>query len=130
MRPENRRREDRPNAGQPPSVAEIVRFPAQLDISNSGRCGSELLAAIQPGVTLVIADLSQTTFCDSSGVRHLLIGKNAAQHNGADLRVVVIAPAVLRVMNILGADRVLRLHGSMEDALSNHAASHLRQPEY
>jgi hypothetical protein len=33
----------------PLMVREIITFPAEVDISNSARLGSELLAAFRPG---------------------------------------------------------------------------------
>lgn len=114
MRPEHRQPTVTPLA-----FPEIVRFPAEIDLTNARRYGSELLAALRPGVTVVIADLSQTEYCDSSGVRYLLIGNDAARHHGAELHVVVATPAVQRVMTVLGVDRMLSIYSSMADAMSD-----------
>ena len=99
-------------------VAEIVVFPVEADITNSGTLGQDLLSALRPGVSLVIADLSATEFCDTSAIRDLLFASNHATCTGAELRVVVCSPAVRRAMEILGADQMLRLYPDLSSALA------------
>jgi anti-sigma B factor antagonist len=100
-------------------VPEIVTVPAEVDISNSARLGAELLAALRPGVSVVIADMSRTAFCDSSGIRHLLIANDRAKKNLAQLRVVVAAEQVLRVLGVTGVDEVLDIYPSLQEALAD-----------
>jgi anti-sigma B factor antagonist len=94
---------------KPLAVPQIVTLPREVDISNAPRIGRELLGAFGPRATVVIADMSLTEFCDSSGIRQLLIANDAAMAWGGELRVVVRSPAVLRVMEQLGVDRVLHI---------------------
>src|SRR5215469_909342 len=99
MRPEVRKSEAPQTTVKPLVVPEIVTFPAEVDITNARRFGLELIEASRAGASVVIADMFLTEFCDSSGVRYLLIGDDAARLHGAELRVVVSAPAILRMMN-------------------------------
>jgi anti-sigma B factor antagonist len=92
--------------------------PPEVDISNAHRLGPELLGAFGPRATVVIADMSLTEFCDSTGIRHLLIANDAAMARGGELRVVVPSRAVLRVMRITGVDQVLAIYGSLGEALT------------
>jgi anti-sigma B factor antagonist len=103
---------------KPLVVPEIVTLPREVDLSNAPRLGRELLGAFGPRVTVVIADMSLTEFCDSSGIRHLLITNDAARARGCELRVVVPSPAVLRVMKTIGVDHVLRIYSSLAEALT------------
>jgi anti-sigma B factor antagonist len=100
-------------------VPEIVTFPAEVDITNSARLGGDLITAFRPGVSVVIADMSRTAFCDSSGIRHLLIANDRASKNLAQLRVVVAAEQVLRVLRVTGVDEVLDLYPSLQKALAD-----------
>ena len=100
-------------------LPEIVTFPAEVDISNAARLGSELLAACRQGVAVVIADMSRTAFCDSSGIRHLLIANDRAGKNLAQLRVVVATESVLRVLRVTGVDQVLDIYPSLQKALAD-----------
>jgi anti-sigma B factor antagonist len=99
-------------------IPEIVTLPAEIDIGNAGRVGRELCAAFRPGVAVVIADLSATQFCDSSGVRSLLLARDAAARGHAELRLVIPAAPVLRVLSVLGLDRLLQIYPSLALALT------------
>ena len=99
-------------------VPEIVVFPPEVDISNAALFGVELLAAFRPGVAVVIADMTKTAFCDSSGIRHLLIAHQRAKRSLAQLRVVVTADVVRRVLHVTGVDQVLDIYPSLQEALT------------
>jgi anti-sigma B factor antagonist len=103
---------------KPLEVPGIVTLPCEVDIGNARRLGRELLGAFGPRVTVVIADMSLSEFCDSSGIRHLLIANDAAMAWGGELRVVVPSPAVLRVMQITRVDQVLRIYRSLGEAMT------------
>jgi anti-anti-sigma regulatory factor len=61
----------KPDAGpgtvRPLVVPEIVTLSAEIDLTNAPQAGDELCAALGPGAAVVIADMSRTAFCDSSG---------------------------------------------------------------
>lgn len=100
-------------------LPEIVTLPGEIDITNAESTGDELHAAFGPGVAVVIADMTGTGFADSSGVRCLVLAsKHAAQAN-AELRLVIGSAAVLRVLQISGADQVLKIYPTLQAALSN-----------
>jgi anti-anti-sigma factor len=100
-------------------VPEIVALPAEIDITNAGQVGAELAKAFQSHPSVVIADMSLTVFCDSSGVRQLLIASDAASECKSELRLVVASDAVVRVFRILGVDAVLKVYRSMGQALGD-----------
>ena len=57
----------------------VVAAPEEIDITNAPELRSALLeAATEEHVTLV-ADLTRTRFCDSSGVHSLLVAHKRAQ---------------------------------------------------
>jgi anti-sigma B factor antagonist len=100
-------------------VPEIVTLPDEIDITNAESVGDELRAAFGQGVPAVIADMTRTQFCDSSGIRHLLLANDRAAEMNAEFRLVVQAPAVLRAFRLLGIDRLLAVYPSLQAALSN-----------
>lgn len=103
----------------PLALPEIVEFPPEVDLTNADVVGARLLAALRPGVAVVIADMTATHFCDSSGVRQLAIAHGRAGSNLAQLRVVTAHAAVLRVLQITGLDQVLDIRPSIDCALAN-----------
>jgi anti-sigma B factor antagonist len=104
---------------RPLVVPEIVTLPEEIDITNAQAVGDELCAAFGQGVLAVIADMSRTRFCDSSGIRYLLLANGRAAELNAEFRLVVQSAAVLRAFGLLGIDRLLAVYPSMEAALSN-----------
>jgi anti-sigma B factor antagonist len=99
-------------------IPEVVTLPAEIDIGNAERIGRELCAAARPGVKVIIADMSLTEFCDSSGVRSLVFGRDAANAIDAELRLVIPSAAVLRVLSLMGLDPVFQIYPSLGLALT------------
>jgi len=108
-------------------VPEIVNFPAEVDLSNALELGTALTGAFGPGVAVVIADMTATEFCDSSGLRFLMMADDVATERGAELRVVPSQP-VLRVIRLTGLGQLLRIYGAMSEALSDPPAQPRHQP--
>jgi anti-anti-sigma factor len=107
------------NAVTPLVLPEIVSFPAEIDLTNAAPFGDQLLAAIRPGIAVVIADMSLTRFADSSAVRALLTAHDKAAAGNAELRIVIPSPQVLRALEVLGVTRLLRIYPSLDAALTN-----------
>jgi anti-anti-sigma factor len=99
-------------------VPEIVALPAEIDLMNADLVGQDLGAAFRRGEAVVIADMSATRFCDTSGARSLLLARDTAIAHGAELRLVIPAGAVMRALRILGADRLLQIYPSLDLALT------------
>ena len=96
----------------------VVVLPEEIDFRNADSVGERLAAAVVPGVAVVIADLTVTVFCDCAGVRGLLLAGRRANAVHAELRLVVRARAVLRILELLGADQVLPVYPDLGTALT------------
>jgi len=96
----------------------VVTLPTEIDTNNADQIGRQLDAALAPRVATVIADMSATRFCDTAGVRMLVLADKGAAAYNAELRVVVPSANVLRVLAIMEVDRVLRIYSSLQDALT------------
>jgi anti-sigma B factor antagonist len=107
---------------QPPARARIssavVTLPAEIDMANADRVVADLRAAFAPGVTIVVADMTATTFCDSRGIHALVMAHQRAGASGAELRLVVPSACVLRVLALTGLDRWLAIYPSLQEALA------------
>jgi len=95
----------------------VVVLPDEIDVINAGSVGEQLVAAIIPGVAVVVADLSMTTFCDCAGVYSLLLAHREASASNAELRLVARSRAVLLILELLGADQVLPVYPDLSAAL-------------
>ena len=96
----------------------VVVLPAEIDIVNADSVGEQLRSAFTSGVTIVIADMTSTVFCDSSGTRHLVLAHNCAAAHDAQLRLAIPPGNVLRVIRLMGLDRLLSIYPSLAAALT------------
>jgi anti-anti-sigma factor len=94
----------------------VVALPAEIDMATAAAIGEQVAAALAPGVHAVIADMTATTFCDSAGISMLIRAKKRAAVRGAELRLLLPCPNVLRVLKIQGVDAVLPVYDSLEQA--------------
>ena len=96
----------------------IVTLPAEIDVTNADQAAADLAAAFVRGIRAVVADLTCTTFCDSSAVRALVQSHLLAASLDIELDVAVTSPSVLRILELTGLTSILRLHPSVEAAVS------------
>jgi anti-sigma B factor antagonist len=101
----------------------IVALPAEVDMSNAERLREQLLAVIGEGATDVVADMSGTTFCDSSGVHALLQARKRVVAQGGRLRVVTASRSVLRLFDLLGLGTLITIYPTVAAALSAGAVA-------
>jgi anti-sigma B factor antagonist len=101
----------------------VVAAPEEIDITNAPELRSALLEAAAHGHGTVVADLSQTQFCDSSGLHTLLAAHKRATGTGGDMLVVIPGNAVLRVFTITGVDQIIPNFTSLEEALAQASAN-------
>src|SRR5207247_7682241 len=102
--------------------AVVIALPAETDMANAAEVGRQLGSAVEPGVKTVIADMTATTFCDSSGISMLVRAHKQAVANGTELRLVAASPAVLRTLTLAGLDQLLPIYPSLSQALAARPA--------
>ncbi len=98
--------------------AVVIALPAEIDMANAGRAGQQLGSACTPGVRTVIADMTATTFCDSSGISMLVRAHKQAAVNNTQLRLVVASATVLRALTLVGMGDLLPIYPSLSQALA------------
>jgi anti-sigma B factor antagonist len=102
-------------AGIAPAVVEM---PAEIDVTNSEQVTGALNAALASGVTVVIADMTSTVFCDSSGVRTLLHAHLEAQAHNARFRLAMPPDSpVRRVLQLTGTLQVIPIYPAVPEAV-------------
>jgi anti-sigma B factor antagonist len=100
----------------------VVTLPAEIDIATAPAISEQVAAALVPGVHAVIADMTATTFCDSTGISALMRAQKQTAAHGAELRLLLPCPTVLRVLKIHGVDAMLPVYHSLEEALRGRGA--------
>lgn len=101
----------------------VVTLPAEIDVANADSISVQIAAAVAFHPKTVIADMTATTFCDSLGVRVLVLAHHHAAAHGTELRLLLPCPGVMRIMEVLGVDAVLPIYQSLEEALAGGGAA-------
>lgn len=92
-------------------------LPAEIDLTNADQVYDQLCAALSTGAPVIIADLTGTTFCDSSGLRRLLMARNQATARNVQLRLAILpGGAVRRVAELHGLDQLMPVYPSTDQA--------------
>jgi anti-sigma B factor antagonist len=100
----------------------VVTAPEEIDITNAPELRSALLEAAAHGYGTLVADMTRTQFCDSSGMRTLLAAHKRAQAEGGELLLAITAAPVLRVFALTGIDRMIPNFTSLDEALAQTSA--------
>ena len=100
----------------------IVTLPNQIDEARAEGVYEELRAACGPGVT-VVADMTATRFCHSTGIRNITLADEQAKTMEGQLRLALPEGVVHRVLELLGLDKVLLVYPTMDAAMNGHAAA-------
>ena len=97
----------------------VVRLPAEIDLTGSDAVREALLAVLNQAALALIVDMTGTTFCDSSGITALVRAARRATATGATIRLVVTAQPVLRVLSLVGIDRLIDIYPDTSVALAS-----------
>ncbi len=101
----------------------VVTAPEEIDITNAPELRSALLEAAAHGHGALVVDMTQTQFCDSSGLHTLLAAHKRAQAEGGELRLAITAAPVLRILAITAVDRMIPTFTSLDQALAQISAN-------
>ena len=106
-----------------PSAAQgrlaVVTLPAEIDFANASALSAQLTAVLCPGVSAVIADMTATRFCDSAGIRMLILASEYAVAHDSELRLLAPDQAVVRTMTIMGVDKLLSTYPTLDQAVAS-----------
>jgi anti-sigma B factor antagonist len=99
----------------------IVVLPAEIDVTNAAEVLARLAGALTPGVPLVIADMTSTVFCDTSGVRALIDANDRAVTEDIGFRLAIPPEgSVRRVLELTGIIRMLSVFPGLDEAMRPH----------
>ncbi len=100
----------------------VVSMPAEIDVTNANEVRETLRAAARQASSVLIIDMSATTFCDSAGVQAIIdvynqVGaRNRSAATPTQLRLV--ATAVQRIITLVGIDQLIPVYPTLEAALA------------
>jgi anti-anti-sigma factor len=97
----------------------VVTAAGEIDLTNAASLRDTLLSILNAGALGLVVDLTATTFIDSAGVSALVRASRRAAATEATMRLAVTAPAVLRVLDLVGINRLIEAHPSVAEAVAS-----------
>lgn len=94
----------------------VVRLPAEIDLTIADDMREALLSLLNQGALGLVVDMTATTFCDSAGITALVRARRRADATGAMMRVAASSTPVLRVFTLVGIDRLIDIHPTVDAA--------------
>jgi len=98
--------------------ALVVAVAGKLDWETAGVLEPRLLAAIEARPGNLVLDLTELEFISSGGLRVILAAAKKLRTVGGDLRLAGVRTFVKQVLDISGATGLLRIFGSVDEAIA------------
>jgi len=96
----------------------ILRVHAdKLDTTIAPELKSELLIINNDGVVNIILDLSDTRYCDSSGLSSILVANRLCKNGNGTLILTGLQPTVQKLITISQLDTVLNIVPTISEAI-------------
>jgi anti-anti-sigma factor len=86
-----------------------LSLSGELDLSSAPRVEEELRKVERQAPPLIILDLRELTFMDSTGLRILVLADSRARDAGRRLQIIPGSDTVQRVFHVTGLDHHLEL---------------------
>jgi anti-sigma B factor antagonist len=105
-------------SGPGPEGSYVVTVRGEVDMSHEEELRAELRRAVGSGADGIVVDLTECEFIDSTGVRALLLSREAQEsENGPDgLAVAASSEQILRILSVMGVDRVIPIRPTVDEA--------------
>ncbi|HTX80573.1 MAG TPA: STAS domain-containing protein [Streptosporangiaceae bacterium] len=101
----------------------VFRMPAEIDVTNANHLRAALRAAVRQATSVLIIDMSATTFCDSAGVQAIVDAYNQVearnQNAVAPTQLRLVATVVRRIITLVGIDQLIPVYPTLEAALAD-----------
>jgi anti-sigma B factor antagonist len=106
------------SSGPGPDDVYVVRVAGEVDMSHEEELRAELRAAVESDTKGIVVDLTECEFIDSSGVRALLLSRQeqGGDHGPERLAVAAASDQILRILSVMGLDRVLPIEPTVQEA--------------
>ncbi len=87
----------------------------KLDTNVAPALKSELVVLNTGGVKNIVMDLSETRYCDSSGLSAILVANRLCKNAGGSLVITGLQDSVVKLINISQLDTILHIASSLDE---------------
>ena len=84
----------------------VITVGGECDMNAAPSLSVAVEAAFRRGASMIVVDLNEATFIDSTAIGILLAARERLLRSGGTFEVVCSVPAVVRVLGIVGVEAV------------------------
>jgi anti-sigma B factor antagonist len=97
--------------------AYVISLTGEVDLYTAPEFKERLVDVIGKGASIVVVDLTKTTFIDSTTLGVLVGGVKRLRPEGGRLVLVCTDQNILKIFEITGLDTVFPIHPTLAEAL-------------
>lgn len=94
----------------------VTSHVEKLDVSNASELKAEVTLLNKNSVNSLILDLSQTKYCDSSGLSAILIGNRLCKDSSGSFILCGLQANVEKLIQISQLDKVITITKTLQEA--------------
>jgi anti-sigma B factor antagonist len=99
------------------SGTPVLEARGEIDVASAPEFHASLADVIGQEPDIVIVDMSEVSFIDSTGLGVLVAAEKQMRDGGHELRLVVTRPQITRLLELTGLDKVFTVVSSTSDAV-------------
>lgn len=98
----------------------IITIVGELDITTTADLRNQILTTLNTTKTPVIIDLSEVSYCDSSGLALLVGTQRHASLHGLTLTLAAPRPNLTKILRLTGLDRTFTIQPTLTQISRTH----------
>lgn len=98
-------------------TARIVRAVGELDLHTASTLDDALTALLDEGAQLLVVDLTEVEFMDSTGLSVILGAVVRLRDGSGELRVVSSRDRITKVFTLTGVDQQIQIFSELDEAV-------------
>lgn len=100
----------------------VIECPERLDAGVAEDFRKGMMAIVEEGLYLLVLDLKNTVFMDSSGLGAIVSRIATTRSNRGDIRLACPSEFILKLLGITHLDKVLQCFETVESAVNSFDA--------
>jgi anti-sigma B factor antagonist len=100
----------------------VVSVGGELDMATAPQLQDQITDLLDSGRARLVLDLTDLSFCDSTGLSVLVRAKNSCDEIGGSLRLAAPQRGVRRILEVSGLVEVLLTYPTVDEAVAADSA--------
>lgn len=96
----------------------VIAVAGELDMATAPQLQAHITELLESERARLVFDLSEVTFCDSTGLSVFVRAKNSCDEAGGDVRLAAPQRGVLRILEVSGLVEVLPTYPTVDAAVA------------